>query len=305
MTDEETHKTGELLMSLEGKHSIIVIEHDMTFVRDRRKVTVLHQGTVLCEGTVDEESAEQRKSHRGLSWTAKNTEPRLAITKLNVSYDGSQILRNVSLAVPPKQVVCLMGRNGVGKTTTLKSIVGLVKPTSGAIQLEGKPLDDLSPDGRARSGVGYVPQGRDIFPHLTVWENLKISLVVHGKKANGQVRSRVRVVPGPQGNAGAKGRGPERRPATTARHRPRPADRSQGADPRRADRGHPALRSSRTSAAPSRSGAARRHGDRAGRTDTSTSPAARRQFCGDGPRHGNYLDRASSAPRRSAGQMAL
>ena len=119
---------------------------------------------------------------------AKSTEPpRLSISKLNVSYDGSQILRNVTLAVPPKQVVCLMGRNGVGKTTTLKSIVGLVKPTSGGIQLEGQPLDDLSPDGRARSGVGYVPQGRDIFPHLTVWENLKISLVVHGKKANGQV----------------------------------------------------------------------------------------------------------------------
>ena len=118
---------------------------------------------------------------------AKSTEPRLSISKLNVSYDGSQILRNVSLQVPPKQVVCLMGRNGVGKTTTLKSIVGLVKPTSGAIQLEGEPLDSLSPDGRARSGVGYVPQGRDIFPHLTVWENLKISLVVHGKKANGEV----------------------------------------------------------------------------------------------------------------------
>ena len=117
----------------------------------------------------------------------KSTEPRLSINQLNVSYDGSQILRNVSLRVPPKQVVCLMGRNGVGKTTTLKSIVGLVKPTSGGIQLEGQPLDDLSPDGRARSGVGYVPQGRDIFPHLTVWENLKISLVVHGKKANGQV----------------------------------------------------------------------------------------------------------------------
>jgi urea transport system ATP-binding protein len=119
---------------------------------------------------------------------AKSTEPpRLSISRLNVSYDGSQILRNVTLAVPPKQVVCLMGRNGVGKTTTLKSIVGLVKPTSGTIQIEGQPLDDLSPDGRARSGVGYVPQGRDIFPHLTVWENLKISLVVHGKKANGQV----------------------------------------------------------------------------------------------------------------------
>jgi urea transport system ATP-binding protein len=61
MTDEETHKTGELLLSLEGKHSIVVIEHDMTFVRQiARKVTVLHQGTVLCEGTVDEVQNDER-----------------------------------------------------------------------------------------------------------------------------------------------------------------------------------------------------------------------------------------------------
>lgn len=61
MTDEETHKTGELLLSLEGKHSIVVIEHDMTFVRQiARKVTVLHQGTVLCEGSVDEVQNDER-----------------------------------------------------------------------------------------------------------------------------------------------------------------------------------------------------------------------------------------------------
>jgi len=111
----------------------------------------------------------------------------LEISQLNVAYDGSQILRNVSLSVPARQVVCLMGRNGVGKTTTLKSIVGLLKPVSGAIALDGEPLDGLRPEQRARKGLGYVPQGRDIFPGMTVWENLKISLVVHGKKVNGEV----------------------------------------------------------------------------------------------------------------------
>jgi urea transport system ATP-binding protein len=111
----------------------------------------------------------------------------LTVTNLNAAYDGSQILRGVSLTVPARQVVALMGRNGVGKTTTLKCVTGLVKPTGGHILLAGQVFDGLRPDERARKGLGYVPQGRDIFPNLTVWENLQISLVVHGSKGNGQV----------------------------------------------------------------------------------------------------------------------
>jgi urea transport system ATP-binding protein len=111
----------------------------------------------------------------------------LTLSNITVSYDGSRILRGVNLTVPEKSLVCLMGRNGVGKTTTLKSIVGIVKADAGSVKLDGKELTGLAPDARARTGIGYVPQGRDIFPHLTVWENLKISLVVHGTKENGQV----------------------------------------------------------------------------------------------------------------------
>jgi len=111
----------------------------------------------------------------------------LTLSNINVSYDGSRILRGVNLTVPEKSLVCLMGRNGVGKTTTLKSIVGLVKPDSGSVKLDAVEISTQKPDQRAREGIGYVPQGRDIFPHLTVWENLKIGLVVHGAKANGQV----------------------------------------------------------------------------------------------------------------------
>jgi len=111
----------------------------------------------------------------------------LSLSNITVSYDGSRILRGVNLTVPERSLVCLMGRNGVGKTTTLKSIVGLVRPDAGAISLAGQEISRLRPDHRARLGIGYVPQGRDIFPHLTVWENLKLSLVVHGAKANGQV----------------------------------------------------------------------------------------------------------------------
>jgi len=111
----------------------------------------------------------------------------LNLSNINVSYDGSRILRGVNLNVPEHSLVCLMGRNGVGKTTTLKSIIGLVRPEAGSVKLDGVELSAMKPDQRARTGVGYVPQGRDIFPHLTVWENLKLSLVVHGTKANGQV----------------------------------------------------------------------------------------------------------------------
>ncbi len=111
----------------------------------------------------------------------------LTISNLNAAYEGSQILRNVSLTVPERRVVCLMGRNGVGKSTTLKCVVGLLKPVSGDISLASASLNGLAPDERSRRGIGYVPQGRDIFPNLTVWENLELSLIVHDHKAAGQV----------------------------------------------------------------------------------------------------------------------
>ncbi len=104
----------------------------------------------------------------------------LQLSNITVSLQGSRILRGVNLTVPERSLVCLMGRNGVGKTTTLKSIVGLIKTDTGSVKLAGTELMGMAPDARARQGIGYVPQGRDIFPHLTVWENLKIGLVVHG-----------------------------------------------------------------------------------------------------------------------------
>lgn len=126
---------------------------------------------------------------RKFTWDARKRPEAVMLTlsNLNASYDGSRILRGVSLQVPQKSLVCLMGRNGVGKTTTLKSIMGLVRAESGTVALAGSKLDGLPPDARARQGIGYVPQGRDIFPYLTVWENLQVSLVVHGTKADGQV----------------------------------------------------------------------------------------------------------------------
>lgn len=95
---------------------------------------------------------------------------------------GSRILRGVDLEVRPGEVVALMGRNGVGKTTTLKTITGILPVRTGEIVFDGQPIHKLATDVRARLGIGYVPQGRDIFPHMTVEENLRIGLVVHGRK---------------------------------------------------------------------------------------------------------------------------
>lgn len=108
----------------------------------------------------------------------------LQLSQLNVEIGGSQILRDVSLRVGLQQVVCLMGRNGVGKTTTLRTITGLLRQVSGKIMWDGRDITGQSADRRARGGIGYVPQGRDIFPNMTVRENLQIGLVARGKKAD-------------------------------------------------------------------------------------------------------------------------
>ena len=119
----------------------------------------------------------------------------LELSDINVALRGSRILRGVNLKVPEKSLVCLMGRNGVGKTTTLKAIMGLVRSDAGSVVLDGATLTNMQPADRALRGLGYVPQGRDIFPNLTVWENLKLSLVIHGAKANGQLERVLELFP--------------------------------------------------------------------------------------------------------------
>jgi urea transport system ATP-binding protein len=101
----------------------------------------------------------------------------LEIRGLAASYGESQILWDVSLDVPAGSVVCLMGRNGVGKTTLLKAIMGLLPARSGRVVFDGRDLAGRRPEERAAGGIGYVPQGREIFPSLTVEENLRIGLL--------------------------------------------------------------------------------------------------------------------------------
>jgi urea transport system ATP-binding protein len=98
----------------------------------------------------------------------------LVVKDLDVAYGDSRVLTRLNLTVGPGEVVCVMGRNGVGKTTMLKTIVGLLAPRAGSIEFAGTRITRLAPDRRARLGIGYVPQGRDIFPMLTVRENLLV-----------------------------------------------------------------------------------------------------------------------------------
>ncbi len=102
----------------------------------------------------------------------------LAIKDLNQSYGGSHTLWDVTLEVSPGSRMCLLGRNGMGKTTLLKCIMGLLPVSSGEMRFESTDLRKLGPEGRARLGIGYVPQGREIFPQLTVEENLRVGLGV-------------------------------------------------------------------------------------------------------------------------------
>jgi urea transport system ATP-binding protein len=105
----------------------------------------------------------------------------LRVDGLEVAYGGSQVLWRAGLEVESRSVVCLMGRNGVGKTTLLKAVMGLLPVRGGRVVLDGADITRWSPDRRARAGLGYVPQGREIFPHLTVRENLRMAVLGCGR----------------------------------------------------------------------------------------------------------------------------
>ena len=100
----------------------------------------------------------------------------LQVKNINQYYGGSHILRDVSLSAAPGKVTVVLGRNGVGKTTLLKSLMGLVAIKTGSIEFEGKAIQNDTPYLRARAGIGFVPQGREIFARLTVEENLQMGL---------------------------------------------------------------------------------------------------------------------------------
>ncbi len=107
----------------------------------------------------------------------------LLIESLSIAYGQSRVLSEVTLDVPDGAVVCLMGRNGVGKTTLLKSIMGLLRPRGGKVSFMDANMTNWAPHKRARAGLGYVPQGRHVFPFLTIHDNLLMGLeAIRGRK---------------------------------------------------------------------------------------------------------------------------
>ena len=98
--------------------------------------------------------------------------PLLEVTDINAAYGSSQVLFGVSLEVRAREVVTLIGRNGMGKSTTVKTIMGMLAPTYGSVRMAGVEMGGQAPYKVARSGIGLVPEGRRVFPNLTVRENL-------------------------------------------------------------------------------------------------------------------------------------
>lgn len=106
----------------------------------------------------------------------------LAVSDLSFSYGEVQVLRDIEIHVPPERIVAVMGRNGVGKTTLMNNIIGLLKPSSGSIKVEDQEIIGVQTHRRVRGGLAYVPQGRMIFPKLTVEENLRIGLAARNDR---------------------------------------------------------------------------------------------------------------------------
>lgn len=117
-------------------------------------------------------------------------EPVLEVTGLRSNYGATPILTGVDLSIDKGEIVALIGRNGVGKTTTMRCLIGLLRASGGTIRYRGQDVTRMSADDRARLGIGYIPQGRDVFPRMTVEENLKVGELI----GNGRQKPRVDLV---------------------------------------------------------------------------------------------------------------
>jgi branched-chain amino acid transport system ATP-binding protein len=186
--DSDRERIGVLIRDLSRHHTVLLIEHDIDRVLSLSdRITVLHQGCVIAEGDPAKIAKYPavleaylgrhgtRRSHPAeAAAVAIERPPLLALKDIDAGYDASSILRSVDLEVRVGEVVALLGRNGAGKTTALRTMMGVLKPTRGTITFAGQEITSLSPDRVNRSGIAIVPEGRRIFPNLTVVENLML-----------------------------------------------------------------------------------------------------------------------------------
>jgi ABC-type branched-subunit amino acid transport system ATPase component/ABC-type branched-subunit amino acid transport system permease subunit len=182
---EERQRIAELIKKLSREVTIVLIDHDIDHVMALSDViTVMHQGRVIAEGTPDEiqRNKEVQQAYLGEIRVDGRTppprverEPWVVVEGIHAFYGKAHVLHGVSLTLSRGEVACLLGRNGAGKTTTLRSIMGIVPPRSGRVVFGGREITGWPPEDIARLGIGLVPEGRRIFPNLTVEENLRIA----------------------------------------------------------------------------------------------------------------------------------
>jgi len=196
----ERERITTLIRSLAPHMAVLLVEHDMDRVftlADR--ITAMSEGRVIAEGTSDavRNDGDVQRVYLG-SGTARSAAaraggghdtgaPLLEVAAINTFYGKSHVLHDVSFAVREREVVALLGRNGAGKTSTLKSVIGIAPPASGTVTFAGTRIDGEAPERVARRGIGLVPQGRRLFSGLTVAENLALGGLHHRSGTAGGV----------------------------------------------------------------------------------------------------------------------
>jgi branched-chain amino acid transport system ATP-binding protein len=183
----ERERVSNLIKNVAANIPVLIVEHDIDRVLGfSQTVTVMNQGEVLMTGTPDAVRADRRVQeiytgtgvpevvHGNSEASSVGAAPILRFERVNTFYGKSHILHDATLDVRDGEIVALLGRNGAGKSTLLKTLAGLVPAASGTIEYEGRNIAGLPAPDIARSGIGYVPQGRGLFAGMTVKENLSL-----------------------------------------------------------------------------------------------------------------------------------
>lgn len=197
LAESDREVVGELICRLARSHAVLLIEHDIDRVLAMSdRITVLHQGRLIADGKPAEVARhpevvaaylgdahrleEKAQVHvlpkrRGGARSSVEQKPLLELQRVSAGYAGSTVLENVDMTVNSGEVVALLGRNGVGKTTLLRAVTGALHASQGQVLFDEKDITQLRPSEINRLGVSLVPEGRRLFPNLTVLENLKLA----------------------------------------------------------------------------------------------------------------------------------